>query len=101
MECGASASVNRKRPDSMFAWIRDDHFDVEPMDPENRVSPQSVASHSLYEKTDPYLLREPGGTINVLNAKYEQLNYRMVRVYGSAFDHADEYTIKLEGAERA
>lgn len=99
MECGASASVNRKRPDSMFAWVRQDHFDIEPMDPENFVSPQSIASHSLYENADPYLITEPSGTIDTSTAEYAQINDRAVRVSGSSFRHADTYTIKLEGAE--
>ena len=99
MECGASASVNRKRPDSMFAWVRDDHFDVEPMDLNNWVSPQSVASHTLYENSDPFLITEPSGTIDSLEARYEALNERAVRVWGSKFRPAEEYTIKLEGAE--
>ena len=65
IECGASCCVSRKRPDSIFAWIRDDHFDVEPMDPENTVTVQSVASHSLYENADPFLILEPGGTLDM------------------------------------
>lgn len=99
MECGASASVNRKRPDSMFAWIREDHFDIEPLAMDNRVSPQSIASHTLYENGDPHRIREPGGIIETLGARYEQITDRSVRVYGSKFLPVDEFTIKLEGAE--
>ncbi|MDA1090656.1 MAG: acyclic terpene utilization AtuA family protein [Proteobacteria bacterium] len=99
IECGASCCVARKRPDSILAWIRDDHFDVEPMDPENRVTAQSVASHSLYENADPYLLLEPGGVVDTRESTYEQVNDRIVRVYGSKFNRSDEYTIKLEGVE--
>lgn len=99
IECGASCCVARKRPDSILAWIRKDQFDVEPMDPENVVTAQSVASHSLYENADPFLLREPGGTLDTTGSSYEQVNDRIVRVYGSKFVTADEYTIKLEGVE--
>ncbi|GAA2858035.1 hypothetical protein GGQ99_002365 [Aminobacter niigataensis] len=99
IECGASASVNRKRPDSMFAWIREDHFDVEPMDPDNHVSPQSVASHTLYENADPHLVVEPSGVLDTAEARYEQVTERAVRVYGSNFRYSDPYTIKLEGVE--
>ncbi|SDN73376.1 acyclic terpene utilization AtuA family protein [Ensifer sp. YR511] len=99
IECGASASVNRKRPDSMFAWIRQDHFEVEPLDLENYVTPQSIASHTLYENADPHLVTEPSGIIDSSAARYEQASERSVRVYGSTFRHSEQYTIKLEGAE--
>jgi hypothetical protein len=101
LECGAAATVQRKRPDSLFAWVRDDHFDVEPLDMDNRCTPQSVASHTLYENADPFLITEPGGTIDSCGARYEALNDRAVRVHGSAFRQADRVTIKLEGAELA
>ena len=101
LECGAAATVQPKRPDSIFAWVRDDHFDVEPLDTNNRCTPQSVASHTLYENADPFLIAEPGGTIDSYGARYEALNDRAVRVRGSAFRRADRVTIKLEGAEFA
>ena len=101
VECGAAATVQRKRPDSIFAWVRDDHFDVEPLDTDNRCTPQSVASHTLYENADPFLIVEPGGTIDSYGARYEAINDRAVRVYGSAFRRAERVTIKLEGAELA
>jgi hypothetical protein len=101
LECGTAATVQRKRPDSLFAWVRADHFDVEPLDPENRCTPQSVASHTLYENADPFLITEPDGTIDTTGARYEALSDRAVRVYGSAFRRSDRVTIKLEGAELA
>jgi ribosome modulation factor len=99
LECGTACTVIRKRPDSIMAWVRDDHFDVEPMDPESHCSAQSVASHTLYENADPFLIREPDGTLDSHGARYEALNDRAVRVHGSKFHRADRVTIKLEGAE--
>lgn len=101
LECGTAATVNRKRPDSIMAWVRDDHFDIEPMDLESRCSMQSVASHTLYENSDPFLITEPDGTIDSHGATYEALSDRAVRVRGSQFHKADRVTIKLEGAELA
>jgi len=98
LECGTAATAQRQRPDSIFAWVRDDHFDVEPMDPESRCTPQSVASHTLYENADPFLITEPDGTIDSTDSRYEALSDRSVRVYGSRFRKADRITIKLEGA---
>ncbi|WP_426958616.1 acyclic terpene utilization AtuA family protein [Muricoccus radiodurans] len=99
LECGTAATAQRKRPDSIMAWVRDDHFDIAPLDPEGRCTPQSVASHTLYENADPYLIVEPSGTIDTGPATYEALDDRTVRVRGSAFRAANRVTIKLEGAE--
>jgi Acyclic terpene utilisation family protein AtuA len=101
LECGTACVVQRKRPDSIMAWIRDDHFDVEPMDMDVQCSAQSVASHTLYENADPFLITEPDGTLDSHGSRYEALNDRAVRVYGSQFRKSDRVTIKLEGAEMA
>ena len=101
LECGAAAVVNRTSPDCMFAWLRRDHFVVEPPNPNYRCTPQSVASHSLYENADPYRLVECSGTLDLAGSRYEAVNDRAVRVSGSAFEKAARYTVKLEGAELA
>jgi Acyclic terpene utilisation family protein AtuA len=101
LECGTACVVQRKRPDSIMAWIREDHFDVEPMDMDVHCTPQSVASHTLYENADPFLITEPDGTLDSHGSRYEALNDRAVRVHGSRFHRAERGTIKLEGAELA
>jgi hypothetical protein len=101
LECGAACVVLRKYPDCMFAVIRDDHFIIEPPNPDYRCDPASVASHNLYENSTPYKLVEPSGVLNTYAAKYEALSDRAVKVSGSTFKPAQRYTIKLEGAEFA
>lgn len=97
LECGAACAVV-PAADSMFATIRDDHFDIEPLDPEARCTPLGIAAHTLYENANPFLLTEPGGVIDTEAATYEALDERRVRVRGSRFHPSSEYTIKLEGA---
>lgn len=101
LECGAACVVLRKYPDCNFATVRDDHFIVEPPNPEYRCDPDSVASHNLYENSTPYELVEPSGVLNTYSAKYEAISDRAVKVSGSTFKPAERYTIKLEGAELA
>jgi acyclic terpene utilization AtuA family protein len=101
LECGAACVVMRKYPDCMFATVRDDHFIVEPPNPEYRCDPASIASHNLYENSTPYELVEPSGVLNTHAAQYEALSDRAVKVSGSTFTRAARYTIKLEGAELA
>jgi hypothetical protein len=101
LECGAACVVLRKYPDCMFATVANDHFVVEPPNPDYRCDPVSVASHNLYENSTPYELVEPSGVLNTFHAKYEAVSDRAVRVSGSTFKPAERYTIKLEGAELA
>jgi hypothetical protein len=73
---------------------RADHFDVEPLDSALRCTPQSIASHSLYENADPYRHVESNGTIDLSQAQYAALDDRRVRVRGSQFIPAETYTVK-------
>ena len=98
LECGAAATVERKYPDSMVAVMDADGFTVEPPNPEMVCTPQSVASHTLYENADPFRLVEPNGTLDTTNSSYTAVSDRAVRVTGSAFDPTDDYTVKLEAA---
>ncbi len=100
LECGAASVEQRKTADSLFATCRGDHFDVEPLDQDLRCTPQSVASHSLYENADPFRLVESSGTMDLSTSVYEALNDRCVRVSKSRFEPATRYTVKLEGAEK-
>ncbi|HVO87862.1 MAG TPA: acyclic terpene utilization AtuA family protein [Casimicrobiaceae bacterium] len=101
LECGAAAVVNRRTPDCMFAWLRRDHFVVEAPDESLRCTPQSIASHSLYENADPFRLVECSGTLDLTHSRYEAASERAVKVSGSEFVPAKRYTVKLEGAEQA
>ena len=101
LECGAASVVQRKTPDCMFAWLRKDHFVVEAPDPELTCTPQSIASHSLYENADPFRLVECSGTLDLTRSRYEAVTGRSVKVSGSEFIPAKRYTVKLEGAEKA
>jgi hypothetical protein len=97
LECGAACAVV-PAADCMFAIIRDDHFDIEPLDLNARCTPQTIAAHTLYENANPFLLTEPSGVIDTQQAEYRALSDRLVRVTGSRFKAATEYTVKLEGS---
>ena len=100
LECGAASVVQRKTPDCMFAWVRKDHFVVQAPDTELRCTPQSIASHSLYENADPFKLIECSGTLDLTHSRYEAYSDNAVKVTGSQFIKAKRYTVKLEGAEK-
>ena len=98
LECGAAAVAVRTAPDSMMAELHDASVDIEPLRTDYRCTPQSVASHTLYENADPFMLTEPSGVLDTLHTQYEALSDRAVRITGSVFHPALEYTNKLEGA---
>ena len=97
MECGALCAEPVGR--NVMGWLRRDHFEIEPLNPAERCTTASVAAHTLYEKTHPFLLAGPGGTLDLSHCKYEQVSDRRVRVSGSRFDGSRPYTVKLEGAK--
>jgi hypothetical protein len=64
-----------------------------------RCTPLSVVAHTLYENADPYHLYEPSGLLDTTHANYEPVGDRAVRVTGSRFIPAEQYTVRLEAAE--
>ncbi len=100
LECGGAAAYPRHGSDSLLGTIERDGFVVEPPNPDRICTVASVAAHTLYEKSDPYLLHFPGGAIDLHETRFEQATERAVRVTGTRFIPAPAYTLKLEGAAR-
>ena len=97
-ECGALCAT-RPREGGVMIRVGKTSFDVEPLRPGNTCTPHTVSAHMLYENSDPFQLHEPGGMLDVTNARYEAIDERSVRVTGSEFV-SRPYTMKLEGAAR-
>ncbi len=96
-ECGAICTTN-----SATGVIQIDFdqtgFTITAMADNTFATPHTVSAHMLYENTDPYILHEPGGHLDVTGARYTAQSDTSVRVEGSAWVPAAEYTVKLEGA---
>lgn len=99
-ECGALCSTN---PTSGVILIDfdEDGFTVEPMEEGAMCTPHSVSAHMLYENSDPYILYEPGGHLDVTAATYTALDDKRVRVTGGEWVPSDTYRVKLEAARLA
>lgn len=97
-ECGAAAAENRSGQDSLLVRFDDDGFVLEPLDPNVRCTPASVAAHTLYEVSDPYRLIMPSGVLDSSAATYTAVDERRVRVSGGSWTPSEQYTVKLEGA---
>lgn len=96
-ECGGQGSVKVIEGRGILLRIDADGFEVEALNDTNPCTPQSVSAHMLYENSDPFMLAEPGGILNVTSARYEQITPHVTRVTGSAWEEMP-YTMKLEGA---
>jgi len=96
-ECGALCTTD---PTSgvILLDVDAEGFTVEPMGEGACCTPHSVSAHMLYENSDPFILYEPGGHLDVSGARYEALDERRVRVTGSKWVPSNRYTVKLEGA---
>ena len=99
-ECGALCATNPQSGVLQIDW-EEDAFTLTPLADGAQATPHTVSAHMLYENSDPYLLHEPGGTLDVTRARYEPLDDRQVRVTGSEWNAAQDYTVKLEGARVA
>jgi hypothetical protein len=97
VEC-ASLCAEPGGRDAIMAYLRDDHFVLESMNPQRHCTPLSVAAHSLYEECNPYEVVEPGGRLVLDDVLYEAVNEHVTMVSGSKWIPAEKYTVKLEGA---
>ena len=100
LECAAIAASPGSGSDCMFGYLRKDGFVLEPLSPIRKCTTLSVAAHTLYEKTNPYILPGPGGAINLHESSFTQIADNMVEVKGSKFVPTEEYFVKLEGVKR-
>jgi len=100
LECAAIAATPGSGSDCMFGYIGKDYFRVEPLSSQRKCTTLSVAAHTLYEKTNPYVLPGPGGILDLHETVFTQETENTVRVSGSRFIPSKTYTIKLEGVKK-
>ncbi|RAO67758.1 uncharacterized protein BHQ10_003770 [Talaromyces amestolkiae] len=104
MECGGVCATPKSSA-AMASVYQDGSFDIRPLAEGSRCTTQSVAAHSLYEKSRPDILAGPGGILDLNTARYRALEDGIsVRAKGALFrlskEHDGEpYKIKFEGAK--
>ena len=98
LECAAIAAVPGSGSDCMFATLDGTGFVVETLSDDRACTVTSVAAHTLYEKSDPYHLPGPGGSLDLSATEFEQIDSRRVRITGTVFSPDASHHIKLEGA---
>ena len=98
LECGGQAAVPVEGSDLLMGCLFDDHFVVETPNAAKACTVESVAAHTLYEKSNPVWLPGPSGVADLKASRFEALDGGRVKVWGSAF-HPAPYSVKLEGAK--
>ena len=99
-ECGALCATN---PQSGVILVDFDEegFNVTPTADGANASAHTVSAHMLYENSDPFILHEPGGHLDVSQSQYVALDEKSVRVTGARWVPCEKYKVKLEGARIA
>jgi len=100
LECAAIAAFPGSGSDCAFGILKNDSFILKPLNNERIFTPQSVAAHSLYEKSDPVHLPGPGGRLNLENVEFIDIGNGQVMVKGSKYEKSEKYMIKLEGSKK-
>lgn len=100
LECACIAAIPGSGSDCILGILRKDHFLVETLNPVRKCTTLSVAAHTLYEKTNPYILPGPGGVLDLTETEFLQETENSVRVSGSKYIQDKKYCVKLEGVKR-
>lgn len=101
LECAAICATPGSGSDCIMGYLGEDYFCVEPLNPERKCTPTSVSAHTLYEKSNPYILPGPGGHLDLSDCVFTADSDRRVRVTGSRFVPEAVPSVKLEGAKEA
>ena len=100
LECAALCAVPGTTKDSMLGEITPEGFSLLPLSNKRRCTSLSVAAHTFYEKSHPYLLPGPGYTLDLSECSFEERPDKTVFVKGSRIEKEAAFRIKLEGAGR-
>ena len=101
LECAAICATPGSASDCIMGYLGEDYFCVEPLNPDRKCTPISVSAHTLYEKTNPYILPGPGGHLDLSDCVFTAESDRRVKVTGSRFVPEAVPSVKLEGAKGA
>ena len=99
-ECGAFCTTD-PRSGTIMVEFDGEGFTVRPMAKSATCTAHTVSAHMLYENSNPFILYEPGGHLDVTESRYQVLGDGQVRVTGSKWVPSSDYTVKLEGSRIA
>ena len=98
LECASFCAEPYGGKETVLGEITAEDVRVTAMHPAQRCTVASVAGHAMYERSNPYYEHVAGGTLDMAQCRYEQLDERTTRITGARFVRAEEFRVKLEGA---
>lgn len=98
MECASFCAEPYMGKESILGRVEGEIVEVTAMHPGQRCTPASIASHAMYERTNPFREYVAGGYIDMTNCRYEQVAEKTTRASGQLFVPSPTCKVKLEGA---
>ncbi|MDF2720472.1 MAG: glutamate mutase [Paenibacillus sp.] len=99
LECASFCAEPYGAKETVIGTITHEDVRVTAMHPEQRCTIASVASHAMYERSNPYYEYVAGGRLDMTNCNYEQFDDKTCRVTGPVFVPIEGKTlVKLEGS---
>lgn len=100
LECAAIAATPGSGSDAVIGILKEKSFVLKALSPERKFTKLSTSAHSLYEKSDPYYLPGPGGSLDLHETEFLEYADGTVEVKGTKFIPTPKYQVKLEGVEK-
>ena len=98
LECASFNAEPYAGKESVIGAISDDGVVVTAMHPDQRCTVASVAGHAMYERSNPFFENVAGGTLDMTDCHYEQVDPKSTRITGAVFKPSEQIRVKLEGA---
>lgn len=98
MECASFCAEPFMGKESILGRIEGEEVYVTAMHPGQRCTPASIASHAMYERTNPYREYVAGGYVDMSQCVYTQVDPKTTRATGATFVADSSIKVKLEGA---
>lgn len=98
MECASFCAEPFMGKESIMGRVQGESVEVTAMHPGQRCTPASIASHAMYERTNPLREYVAGGYVDMTDCRYEQVDPKTTRASGARFVTDPVVKVKIEGA---
>ncbi|MBM3521511.1 MAG: acyclic terpene utilization AtuA family protein [Alphaproteobacteria bacterium] len=98
MECASFCAEPYMGKESIWGRVEGEIVEVTAMHPGQRCTPASIASHAMYERTNPFREYVAGGYVDMTHCRYEQVAPKTTRASGQVFVPSPVCKVKLEGS---
>lgn len=98
MECASFCAEPYMGKESILGRVEPNAVFLTAMHPEQRCTPASLASHAMYERSDPFREYVAGGYVEMSECEYTQVDDKTTKVTGPRFVESPRLAVKIEGA---